>query len=197
MTEQVLSKNGLREQFRAAREALSDAAYDAKSRAIAGRAAGLDALASAGRVHAYWPMTGDREVDTRPLLRHLRDRGTEVVLPVVTSYPPAAPAMEHRLFTGLDATERNRWGIPEPTGTPAVDPTTLDAVVVPALGAGRNGHRVGHGAGYYDAFLAPLAERGVPRIALVYDACLVDTVPHDPHDVPMTTIVTETEVLHL
>ena len=190
----VPSKDVLRQRFRAVRAALSEPAYAAKSRAITDRAADLDVLNGAERVHAYWPLTADREIDTRPLIRRLRELGTEVVLPVVTQYPPDPPAMEHRLFAGLEATRENRWGIPEPTNTPSVDPTTLDAVVVPALGAGRNGHRIGHGTGYYDAFLA---DRDVPRIALVYDACLVDTVPADPHDVPATTIITETMSLEI
>ena len=193
----VPSKDALRQRFRAERAALSEPAYAAKSRAIADRAAALDVLSEARRVHAYWPMTTDREVDTRPLIRRLRNQGTDVVLPVVTQYPPDPPAMEHRLFTGLEATTENRWGIPEPTGTPVIDPATLDAVLVPALGAGRNGHRIGHGTGYYDAFLAPLADRGVPRITLVYDTCLIDTVPADPHDVPITLIVTETTSLQI
>ena len=164
---------------------------------MAERARRRPEIRSAKRVHTYWPRTEHREADRRPLIGWMHERGVEVVLPVVTQYPPAPPAMEHRLFRGREATEPNRWGIPEPVGTRAVDPATIDVVLVPALGAGRNGHRVGHGTGYYDAFLRPLADAGVPRVALVFDDCLVDAVPADAHDVPVSAIVTEHQTVSL
>jgi 5-formyltetrahydrofolate cyclo-ligase len=182
------SKDELRAQFRAYRQGLSATAYTARSALICSRVLGLRAVAEASVVHAYWPKTADGEVDTRPLIGALRGLGTEVVLPVVTSYDPAAPEMEHRRYTGPDALNPNRWGISEPTDTESVSPDALDAVIVPALGAGGNGHRIGHGAGYYDAFLADVS---VPRIILVYEHCVNPSVPADAHDVPGTHVVTE------
>ena len=87
----------------------------------------------------------------------------------------------------------NRWGILEPHGTPEVDLDTLDAVVVPAFGAGRNGHRIGHGRGFYDAFLSTI---DAPAIGAVFAECFVDHVPADVHDVPLDMIVSEREVWH-
>jgi 5-formyltetrahydrofolate cyclo-ligase len=191
------SKAALRDRFRQVRSSLSLDAHADRSRALCRRAYRLDVLRSAGRVHVYWPMIEDREVDTRPLIDALKQNGTEIVLPVVTQYPPDEPAMEHRLFRGIEETERNRWAIPEPVGTPRVSPDTIDAVVVPALGAGRNGHRIGHGTGYYDAFLRPLAEAGTPRLAFVYDDCLVERIPPDAHDVPVSLLVTERETIRV
>ena len=68
----------------------------------------------------------------------------------------------------------------------------IDAVVVPAFGAGRNGHRIGHGHGFYDAFLS---EVDVPRICLIYHETLVPVVPAEAHDVRMTHLVTERETV--
>lgn len=191
------SKAELRDRFRQVRASLPPDAYADRSRALCRQAYRLDVLRSADRVHIYWPMIEDREVDTRPLIDELGQKGTEIVLPVVTRYPPDGPAMEHRLFRGIEATERNRWGIPEPVGTPRVSPDTIDAVVVPALGAGRNGHRIGHGTGYYDAFLRPLAEADTPRLAFVYDDCLVERIPPDAHDAPVSLLVTERETIRV
>jgi 5-formyltetrahydrofolate cyclo-ligase len=70
----------------------------------------------------------------------------------------------------------------------------LDLVIVPALGAAHDGHRLGHGAGYYDAFLQSIS---CPRVALVYEACVVPSLPSAPHDVPMTTLVTEQNVIEI
>lgn len=186
------SKDDLRSQFRTYRRNLSDTTYSARSTLICSRTLGLSAVTEAETAHVYWPQTEEGEVDTRPLIEALREQNTDVAMPVVTSYDPEAPSMEHRRYDGPDAMSVNKWGVREPDGTEEISPDTLDVVIVPALGAGRNGHRVGHGSGYYDAFLETV---DVPRIALVYEECLVPNVPADSHDVPMTTIVTEDSVI--
>jgi len=186
------TKQALRERFQAYRTRLSRDVVAAKSAAICKRVAALPDVRSAQALHCYWPMVERGEIDTRPLIRHLHANDIKVVLPVVTSFEDDSPAMTHRRYTGDGALRPNRWGVQEPTGTDTVSPRVVDGVIVPAFGAGRNGHRIGHGRGYYDAFLAEL---DVPTITLVYEACLVDTVPAGAHDVPMSTIVTENQTL--
>lgn len=145
-------------------------------------------------VHCYWPLRDQGEIDTRPLIAGLRSQHTEVVLPVVTSFEPDQPTLEHRRYVGPHALETNRWGIHEPTHTEMVDPELLDLVFVPALGADRNGTRIGQGAGYYDAFLSSVS---CPCVALVYDGCITNSLPNMAHDVSMTMIVSEHGVLSL
>jgi 5-formyltetrahydrofolate cyclo-ligase len=182
------TKDEWRARFRAYRTGLSAAAYRARGTLIGEHATALPALARASVVHVYWPLPEQGEVDTRPLIAALRSRGMDVVLPVVTSYDPAAPTMEHRRYDGPSALSPNRWGIREPNGTARVPTDALDVVLVPALGVDRRGTRIGHGSGYYDAFLQDVT---VPRVVLAYEACVVDALPAAPHDVPATTIVTE------
>ena len=188
------SKDEWRTQFRDYRRGLSGPAYAARSALICTRALGLSDIATAAVVHVYWPQAAEGEVDTRLLVGALRGTGATVVLPVVTNYDPAAPDMEHRRYEGRAAMTTNRWGIREPDGTARVSPVDLDVVVVPALGAGRNGHRIGHGSGYYDAFLNTV---DIPKIILVYEDCLRPTVPAAPHDVPGTHVVTERRVIRV
>ena len=182
------SKDQWRTQFRAYRQGLSAASHSARGALIGTRTLNLPVVAAATVVHVYWPQLDQGEVDTRLLIGALRCQDATVVLPVVTSYDPSAPEMEHRRYAGPDAMTPNRWGIREPTGTERISPAALDVVLVPALGAGRNGHRIGHGSGYYDAFLQSI---NVPKVILVYAECLRPTVPADSHDVPGTHIVTE------
>lgn len=188
------SKDEWRSQFRAYRRSLDATAYAARSNLIAHRSLGLPEVAEAKRVHCYWPLSDRGEIDTRPFIAALRSQHTDVVLPVVTSYDPARPTLEHRRYTGPEALEPNRWGICEPVGTEVVSPDSLDVVIVPALGADRTGHRLGHGSGYYDAFLESVP---CPRIALIYEDCMVESLPNAPHDVPMTTLVTERRVIRV
>lgn len=189
------SKEEWRAQFREYRRSLSPDSYAARSVLIGQRALSLPAVAQAQVIHVYWPMEEEGEIDTRPLIATLRARSAEIILPVVTSFDPDTPVMKHCRYDGPNALQTNRWGICEPVDTEGInDPERLDVVIVPALGAGRNGHRIGHGTGYYDAFLQSV---DCPRVALVYEACLVPSVPSAPHDVPMTTIVTEHDMISL
>ena len=188
------TKDTWRTQFRDYRRSLSLDSHRARSGLIAHRALTVLDVVDAQVVHAYWPLRDRREVDTRPLIAALRGRGAEVFLPVVTSYDPNTPALEHRRYAGPGALDTNRWGIGEPVNTERVAPGELDLVIVPALGAAHDGHRLGHGAGYYDAFLQSIS---CPRVALVYEACVVPSLPSAPHDVPMTTLVTEQNVIEI
>lgn len=82
------------------------------------------------------------------------------------------------------------FGIAEPTGARFNSNVlrSCRAVVVPALAVDAAGMRLGKGSGYYDRALAGLE---VPTIAVVYARELVDAVQSDPHDVPVSAVVTE------
>lgn len=186
-------KEQLRARFRAYRQNLDEASYRQKSTAICERVEHLPEIQRADTIHVYWPLVERGEVDTRPLIRRLQEAGKRLVLPRVAELAPqAAPRMEHLLFTGEANLVSNRWGLLEPDDTEEVPPDALDAVFVPALGAGRNGHRIGQGAGYYDAFLRDVS---CPTVGLIYADCLVDAVPVAAHDVPLSVLVTEHEVV--
>lgn len=188
------SKDAWRAQFRSFRRSLPPAVYRARSSLIEQRVLSQATVTDATVVHVYWALRERGEIDTRLIITALRQRGAEVVLPVVQSFNPDTPTLEHRRYHGPSSLERNRWGIPEPVNTERVPPEALDVVLVPALGADRTGHRIGHGTGYYDAFLASIA---CSRIALVYQDCLVPSLPSVDHDVPVTTVVTEQNVIDI
>ncbi|MEM6783354.1 MAG: 5-formyltetrahydrofolate cyclo-ligase [Bacteroidota bacterium] len=183
------SKVEWRAQFVAYRASLSDADYAAMSAAICARLRVLPEVQSAQTVHCYWPLVARREVDTRPFIAACEAAGQRVVLPVVETFD-SAPRMVHRCYEGEDRLVTNRWGLHEPAG-PLVDPTDLDVVIVPAFGADRRGHRIGHGRGFYDAFLA---QTRAVRACVVYDACFVEQLPYEQHDIAAHTVVTDEAV---
>jgi len=80
---------------------------------------------------------------------------------------------------------------PWPTGGPlGVDAIAgVDVVLAPALAVSQSGVRLGRGGGSYDRALARVPP-GVPIIAMIYDDELVDELPHDDWDVPVTGAVT-------
>ena len=189
------TKTDLRTRFAAYRRSLSEAEYAQRSAAIVARAQALRELNAAACVHVYWPLIQRHEVDTRPLIAWLYQAGKQIALPVVNTFGKTAratPRLRHVRYDPATPLTTNRWGIHEPNGGTGVPIDDIDAVVVPALGAGRNGHRIGHGFGYYDELLAEVQR---PAIGLIYAACLVDAVPAEKHDRPLSVILTEDEVI--
>ncbi|MFI5960003.1 5-formyltetrahydrofolate cyclo-ligase [Cryptosporangium sp. NPDC051539] len=118
----------------------------------------------------------------------LREAGLGVLLPI--SRPDRTldwGGYEHR-----QELVRGPHGLWEPPSEAVLGPealTTVDAIVVPALAVGRDGSRLGRGAGYYDRALECVT-RNTALIALVYDDELLDSVPTEPHDRPVSDVVT-------
>ncbi len=128
------------------------------------------------------------EPGTGPLITGLLQRGVEVIVPVThtkdhqlewVAFDPAAPLRLSSI------------GIPEPhrgphLGAGALEDTGL--VIVPALAVDHSGHRLGRGAGYYDRALKSVT---APICAVVHSNELMESVPHEEHDVPVQMAVTE------
>jgi len=64
-----------------------------------------------------------------------------------------------------------------------------DALLVPALAVAGDGTRLGRGGGSYDRALRRVPA-GVPVAALLYDGELLQSLPSDDWDVPVTAVVT-------
>lgn len=191
----MYDKKILRARFKAYRQQLDDTAYTKYSCAIAEQVQRLPEVKAAQTIHVYWPLIARREIDTRHLITTWQTEGKQIVLPVVDfggGGSKGTPRLRHLRFEHTDDLCVNRWGLHEPHAGTVVPPSEIDVVIVPALGAGRNGHRIGHGFGYYDAFLGALE---VTTIGLIYDECLVDSVPSEPHDIPLTILVTDSEII--
>jgi 5-formyltetrahydrofolate cyclo-ligase len=76
-----------------------------------------------------------------------------------------------------------------PETLPASAVAAAQVVIVPGLAGGRDGSRLGTGGGWYDealGFRDPAAEVWL----LLFDGEVFDSVPSEPHDVPVTRIFT-------
>lgn len=129
------------------------------------------------------------EPGTGPLITGLLQRGVEVIVPVTR-------AVEERLdwvvFDPAAPLHLSPIGVPEPEHGPHLGSDALEdagLVIVPALAVDHGGRRLGRGAGYYDRALKSVA---APVCAVVHAVELLESVPHEPHDVSVQMAVTET-----
>ncbi|HEY2280519.1 MAG TPA: 5-formyltetrahydrofolate cyclo-ligase [Streptosporangiaceae bacterium] len=137
----------------------------------------------AGTVAAYYSM--GTEPETHRLVFGMWKRGTYVILPRLL---PDGD-LEWASYEGPDSLVPGPRGVLEPSepsrGVEAISRAAL--VLVPALAVDRRGQRLGRGGGSYDRALARVGER-VPVVALLYDGELLEQVPAESHDRPVSAV---------
>ena len=62
-------------------------------------------------------------------------------------------------------------------------------MLVPGLAFDRAGHRLGHGHGYFDRFLARVP-RTTPTVGLAYRLQVLDRLPTTAYDQPVQAVLT-------
>jgi 5-formyltetrahydrofolate cyclo-ligase len=179
------AKAVLRDRVQQEVAALAPAARQAEAERVWQCVLGLPEVASARNVVAC--LSFGLELDTWPLVGQLEAAGKVVWVP--RSVPATKALVLHRWPCAL---ETRRFGLREPVPTaPALAPERVDETIGCALVLGlafdRLGYRLGHGAGYFDRFLAG---RPFPAIGLAFGVQVVDELPREPHDVAMAAVVT-------
>ena len=136
-------------------------------------------------VSGYWPVGG--ELDLRPLLRALHERGFVCALPVVVA--PGA-SLAFRRWEPAMVLKTARFGLRQPPAQ--APPVTPEVVLAPLLAFDPEGHRLGQGGGYYDRTLAALRRAGpVVAVGIAFAAQRVERVPRGDGDERLDWIVTE------
>lgn len=181
------SKPEVRRALLAARRALPEQVRRTESDQLCGHLA--EAVDGADVVCAYVPMGA--EPGSPDMLDVLSGLCGTVLLPVARTAPDGGhlPLQWGRYRPG--GLVAGGFGTREPSGPllPAEAVATAAVVLVPALAVDRRGVRLGRGGGFYDRSLA-LCRPGARLIAVVRDSEVLETVPGEPHDVPMTHVLT-------
>ncbi|MBU6436638.1 MAG: 5-formyltetrahydrofolate cyclo-ligase [Betaproteobacteria bacterium] len=154
-------------------------------------------------IGAYWPIKG--EFDPLPALHrwqeadtHLQPQGAGAVavvprhigLPVIDR--DTRQLTFHAWYPGCPM-EEDAYGIPKPKGTERLQPTLL---LVPCVGYGPRGTRLGYGGGFYDRTLAALTPRPYTAGLGFSHGWLPDLQP-EPHDMPLDALLTDDGVAWL
>ena len=135
-------------------------------------------------IGAYWPIKG--EFDALPALYRWTevDPGRRIGLPVIER--DTHQLRFHVWYPGCPM-EEDAYGIPKPKGTAAFHPELL---LVPCVGYGPRGLRLGYGGGFYDRTLAALQPRPV-TVGLAYAHGFVPWLQPEPHDMPLDAVLTD------
>jgi 5-formyltetrahydrofolate cyclo-ligase len=185
------AKRALRQKLRALRQALPEAASAARSQRIVERLFQHPRLMAARGVALFWPMLDRREIDLRPLDRQLRGRGVAVYYPFMERTGDKDFATGFRYTMASDELAVGAQGFAEPpVDAKLAVRGDIDVVVVPALAATPAGHRLGYGAGFYDATLPDICPPA-HSIAVVHDFQILVELPGLPHDWPCDEVVTD------
>jgi 5-formyltetrahydrofolate cyclo-ligase len=137
-------------------------------------------------IGAYWPIKG--EFDALPALYRWSEGGLggqrRIGLPVINR--ETKQLRFHVWYPGCPM-EDDAYGIPKPKDTEAFEPQLL---LVPCVGYGSGGLRLGYGGGFYDRTLAALQPRPV-TVGVGYSHGFVPWLKGEPHDVPLDAVLTE------
>ncbi|WP_173933438.1 5-formyltetrahydrofolate cyclo-ligase [Chelativorans sp. Marseille-P2723] len=184
MTDEREMKKTLRRETLARRDSL-DPSWRSKVSFHLARWADELAPSPGAIVSGFWPMRS--EVDVRPLMAALQERGARLSLPAILDkttilfreFLPGAPLVDQGFGTmGPDE------------AAAVVEPYLM---LVPLVAFDQRGHRIGYGAGYYDRAIAHLKANGHAHrlVGIAFDCQEVERVPDEPHDVVIPEILTE------
>ncbi len=183
------AKRIMRARVRSERSALTEAQLRLAGESLTSQLAEAVIARGARSVSCYLPVAG--EPDTTGFIAWAHEQGVEVLLP--SSRPDG---LLDWIRANGDATVPGAFGIPEPVGE-ALPPhavSDVDLMFIPACAVDRRGVRLGWGRGFFDRALGAMPLRP-PVFAVVHDSELLDELPHEPHDVPVTGVVTPERVL--
>ena len=184
------NKTALRDQLLTARNRRPLAEVGIDAAAIAERLLAAPEVRRAATVAAY--VSIGTEPGTNALIEALREQGKRILLPIVQRDLD----LDWAVHTGDLVTAR--MGLLEPAGpSEGLDAIGwADVVLLPGLAVDSSGWRMGRGGGCYDRALGRVPV-GTPTIVLLYDDEIVDQVPTEPHDRPVTHVVTPRRLLRL
>ena len=136
----------------------------------------LDGADSVGVYHSI-----GSEIRTGGIMQDVLDSGRTLLLPAVVG-----DSLEFRAVKDKRDLAPGPFGVQEPRSRCAV--FVPDAMVVPAVAVTVNGHRLGYGRGFYDAYLGTFR---VESVAATLEKQVVKRVPVGPQDVSVDWVVTE------
>ena len=141
-------------------------------------------------IYAY--MSFGNEVDVRPIMEAGTLSRKNIAVPRVDGDSMFFHLLNNNsgLFSGLVP---GYMGIEEPDKTLPLFEEKNGIIIVPGVAFDRQCHRIGHGKGFYDRFLAK--HPALIKIGVAFDFQIFDEIKSEEFDIAMDYIVTETQII--
>ena len=180
LTEEEISlrKKALRAGMRLKMQALPDGAVKASGERIMRDVLDSAWYREAKSVFIY--VSVGKEPDTHALIRAALRDGKEVYVPRCRE----KPVMDAVRIFSADELRPGVFGIPEPAAD-GPRPGAVGLAVVPCVSVSPRGDRLGHGGGYYDAFLSGHPCR---TVCLCHKTLMSRDIPAGSRDVPVDAV---------
>ena len=182
----LMNKKALRSEYRRIRHAQMPRLNDSLVQSVLAHLNAQGPPHRHGAIGITWPLPGE------PDLRLLAE-----LQPAALALPATAADYSVTYHFWRDAPSPKElhgdaFSIPAPLTSPALKPTELALLLLPALAVDRNGMRLGYGGGCYDRLLSQPGWSTLPTFAVLPEACVHPCLlPAEPWDQPLDGWITE------
>jgi len=188
------AKKQLRARMRGLRAAHPEAVLGQASERIVERVLATAQFQAARSVGLFWPLLERREIDVRPLVEAALAAQKRIYFPFLEPKPGGFDTGFREVASVAELADRGQRFFEPPNEGPRAERGEIELLVVPALAAAADGHRLGYGSGFYDATLPDFCPPAQALI-VVYDFQLLGELPVTDNDQPCQLIVTDRRTL--
>ena len=190
------AKKQLRTRMRGLRGAHPEAVLALASARIVERVLGMPQFTAASGVGLFWPITERHEVDVRPLAAEVLTAGKRLYFPFQLPTATGFSTGFAQVAGPAELADLGQRFFEPPRTAPSAGRGELELLIVPALAAAADGHRLGYGSGFYDATLPDFCPPA-QAVVVVYDFQLLGELPATPNDVSCQFVVTNKRTLQV
>ena len=177
-----MEKEDIRKNILTIRESLSEEEAKSRSQGVCKMLYAMSCFNQSNWLYGYMPIR--KEVDIRPFLEHLLDKGKNLALPRVNG-----DTMEFYHVTSFEDLEEGSFHILEPKEKcPKVEASGF--ILVPGVAFDRKGGRIGYGKGYYDKYFSTHSQT-LEKLGIAYTIQIVDEIPTTSQDVRLHGLISE------
>jgi len=168
----IPDKTTLRRSLLRQRQALNEADWQNRSKAIVGHLKNTPIFQQAKTILAYFSIR--QEPDLSSLFSLEKQWGFPITIGNELKWYPWTSG--EPLITGT-------YGIPIPANQQmSLVPEQVDLILIPAVGIDRLGYRLGYGGGFYDRLLSNPQWQRIPTLGIIFEFAQLPTLPIDPWD---------------
>ena len=176
-------RNDLRNRILAERKSLDCDTRTKLNYAILENITNLNNFKTSGNIFTY--LNTPFEAETLRLAEYSLKSGKRVFAPITDS----ETNMNFAEVTSIKNLKKGFMGIPEPIDGQEKEPKKGDLFIVPGSVFDLKGHRMGYGKGCYDRYFSQYPD--VVKVGVCYDFQLLESIPHEKHDIDMDILVTD------